>query len=48
MPRGYPDTKTCPNCKEWSPAEYSYCPWCGADLYKKQKKEAKVIKVDKR
>jgi len=44
MPKGYPDTKTCPNCKEGNPAEYSFCPWCGADMNKKSKK-SKLVEV---
>ena len=37
MPRGYPDTVTCPECKEGMPADFSYCPDCGGDLHPRKK-----------
>ena len=39
MPRGYPDTCTCPNCGSGEPAEYHFCPWCGEELHKKKGKK---------
>lgn len=45
MPRGYPDTRTCPDCKAWWPADFNYCPECGADLWRKSKK-SKICKVE--
>jgi hypothetical protein len=40
MPRGYPDTITCSNCKEGLPGDmgFSFCPYCGQTIGKKAKK----------
>jgi hypothetical protein len=46
MPRGYPDSLTCPNCKEGQPADFGYCPECGADLHHKEKPIKKTDKVE--
>jgi hypothetical protein len=43
MPRGYPDTRTCPDCKEGWPADFNFCPDCGADMDKKPKKPTKKV-----
>lgn len=32
MPKGYPGTLTCKNCGDGWPAEFSFCPTCGAEL----------------
>lgn len=32
MPRGYPDTVTCKECETGQPADFQYCPDCGAKL----------------
>ena len=50
MPKGYPDTVTCKECGSGQPAEFAYCPDCGAKLpihkwYKKLK--VKVLKSKK-
>lgn len=37
MPKGYPDTCTCPICGSGESAEYRYCPWCGGELHKKKR-----------
>ena len=34
MPKGYPDTITCPQCKEGWPAEFICCPMCGTRMRK--------------
>jgi hypothetical protein len=46
MPRGYPDTVTCPDCREGQDAFDCYCSICGADLHHKQKPIVKVNKVE--
>ena len=43
MPRGYPDTRTCPDCKEGFPTDFNFCPDCGANMYKKPKKPIKKV-----
>ena len=47
MPRGYPDTRTCPNCEEGWPAEFFFCPDCGADMDKKLAKPKRQTKDHK-
>ena len=32
MPKGYPDTVTCKECEIGQPADFQYCPDCGARL----------------
>ncbi len=32
MPRGYPETTTCEFCKAGWPADFAYCPDCGAPM----------------
>jgi rRNA maturation endonuclease Nob1 len=39
MPKGYPDTITCKNCKEGLPGDeaFQFCPYCGQPLFEKKK-----------
>jgi hypothetical protein len=45
MPRGYADTRACPDCKHGCTSEWNYCPWSGENLHPQKRPRVDLIQT---